>query len=50
MIIYHTYRKGECLKDISKMYNVPIWKIAEDNFITNIDFLLPRTKNKNRGG
>lgn len=46
-IIYHTYRKGECLCEIAKKYNVDIHKLAIDNDLTNIDFLIPRTENKN---
>lgn len=49
MIIYHTYRKGECLKKIAEKYNVSVEKIANENDITNIDFLIPRTENQNRG-
>lgn len=47
LIIYHTYKKGECLNKIAKKYNISVNKIANDNGITNVDFLIQRTENQN---
>lgn len=46
-VIYHTYKKGECLCEIAKRYNIDVHKLAIDNNLTNIDFLVPRSENKN---
>ena len=49
VVIYHTYRKGECLKKIAEKYGVTVEQIAKENDITNVDILIPRSKITNRG-